>query len=406
MDFLELFVLVVVFAWVMLYSMRNNATQIDKILLRQRREHISHYKWLLAGGGLAVLALIGIQTVREARSIDWKPENVAFTIKAPTRPVELEAVQSNPTDARGNIKSARLLCTLLFYDQQPLYVETFELKWPLVDSFSRTVDVSGRQVTFISTVEKAYYTNIESRDRFTAEARIACHYKGFFMRHGSFSGVFQINQCSTLGAISINPFKLWLSQIDNQYMQVLLFVMPAAHDDPLQEIPITDLLNNPNIWPGQEKILKENYMITEWNPEPDVGAQTGIFFIDFVTRFTIPFLVFCFTVPFLTAPFRNKAAAVVAIMTLGVFYFVALDRMVLNTHLNALKNGSSSTEQQKQAMVNSTETFFYRNTAAEAIQAVIDRAETDNDLRVVGTRAVDALVSNKILRYNLVVDSV
>jgi hypothetical protein len=349
--------------------------------------------------GLGILAAVAAGTWHEVRRCYAAEPNAAIRVRIPTR----EAPPPAPgRDEYETPPSARLI--LYQFVGEPtadgfrtVHAESLEFRWPkdrnrnLVAEY-RLGDFTCR---FRATLLELYLSS-----RKPAELMLSCAYsydvrrrgRGSTMRSGTLIGG-DMRYLGTLDRDDETPHPLSIARGCAPDLHAYCLVVRAAEDDPLREAPLDEFIASREETPrpisaGSTPRSGDRYAGSKTVPARGVALARCIG--------TSGLLLFA-AAALLAQLFARRDLASAAVLAGVVLYVALLDRAVLGMHLSRLADPRAPAAARLIACRQSTETFFYRETARRALESVAGDAAAPKALREAAQERATALKSERNL---------
>ena len=349
--------------------------------------------------GALIVGAIAVGTLKEAQSV-YAPggANAAATVHVPTKPAPPLPVPKKDSDVRA-IDKARLLVQLVLVDRsgpQPAAIEVqeFQLRWPedRGKEFGRRMTVKQGRRTTVLTPAFAL-TELESRREYeTKEVELQGHgisLTNFVTTADTWSatgstggppifGVVQRMWCATAPSEPGNdPLSVVRNVAPAQRLELMGFMTLLAQDDPLKPVSLDEFLKSKE---GAMGGVSRAGGVHSTRSEDWVHRMPMRGFL-LAEHTGLSALLLLVAAILLSMCFARRGLAFAGTLAAMVLYVALLDRVVLGVHMSKLEDAKAPVGVRCTACIQASDTFFYRETARERIQAVGEDAKASAPLR-------------------------
>jgi hypothetical protein len=343
---------------------------------RPRRRHII-VRIICGVLGVLILAALGVGTLRNARGVyasAAEAEKINFHL--PTKPSP-ELPKPKDLDEALPIKKARLLTHFIFIsDNKPIHAEEMEIRLP---------EDSGRKFSKTGKIDAAHFEIglklhrlevLKLRDGSHLSSPVSSYRVHFNSTLGSSSqGGWQDTidmpeiTDSPLPFGKTNP--LVVIHYGQGRIQVVCLTQLVAFDDPLKTVSLNELVR------GIDLSDRKLQPISRRQPSGS-GAPAGFRLAESM-GFSFALLVIATIL--LAQCFARRGLAFACMLALCVLYVAALDHAVLAIHVSKLEDKHLSVEARTFAAKSLPGTFFYRNSAKDAVDRAVKDETNPESLR-------------------------
>jgi hypothetical protein len=367
---------------------------------------LSKYKrlvrWLCGTAGLLLFAAVGFGTMFHLHDV-YRTEASADSTKlipAPTKPRVTPLFKNN--DYRETPFEGRFLLQSFFVSNggRILHAETQDLTWPqaMGKKIETKFNVNGTEVHYEKTLNEARWTKSDST--------IIAFVGGNFLANSGFSasGSYQCDEDGDIfpsihfpfpGSFWGKPFSL---NIINRLDTIAIFnvIVLIQKDDPLTMQPAYRFLNDRIARQQMRNISlveRDNYSRSQnaysaWTTTPRL--------VFLIARMGMALLILLIGALLVAQIFRNKAVSSAVAIFLAMLYVVALDRIVLDRHLQILSDAGQPNSMREFACLNAASTFFHHTKTEDLYNRLMLDKATSLELRQTIQRAAQMFQEPKL----------
>lgn len=350
---------------------------------RGRQPRKRHLVVRIICGALATLILgaVGVGTWQTVRGCYPAADPAASppppTLATPTMPVAPPEIPAGKR--RVELESVRLLHQLVLVDlthgaPRVVHVGERELLWPrdrraieLLSAETATYEVSDSL-----SVSEVYARRTGETVVIEAWGESRLRYRSGH-RSGSSSSSGQITlgearlreRLRTQRAPSKDPLSIAAGPIVSERICVFTAVTLVAEDDPLRRIAASDWLAA-----HDAELRDAAELFFERDSAGIAKARTALPGLSLAIHVGLSSLLLLVAAGLLTQLFARRTLAFVAVLTFVVLYAAVLDRAALRSHLTRLADAEAPMATRMTAARQASDTFFYRASARERLEAI------------------------------------
>ncbi len=369
-----------------------------------RRPRPRHWIARLICGSLggALLIALGVGTMLDVRACYVLAAGApSVTVRVPTKPAPMPDLPGDAFSRRPVTEKTRFIVDMVAIDvsngsQRPLVAKEFDVEWPR--DTGRVLEFEGEagdmHFTARVTPTQVWLSRPTADTQPTWGFRWDEEVVQEWMRYPVRKAVTRcggavesetliLNEPSQRAMPPLNPFSI--ANCARGIPMIECFVTPAAPDDPLTEVPASDLIAS-RVAETRMAGLGSNALgaAFPWSAlQPNVPAGGALL----AGHIGLASLTLIAAAILLAQVFTHRGLALTALLAGTILYVAALDRVMLTTHLSHLENKAAPAAERQVACAEATSTFFFGKTAAERIDRVAKAPSTPKELKELAAEA-------------------
>lgn len=353
-----------------------------------------------AGAGVAILAAVGIGTAHTVRAgYGGVREPCGLTVHVPTKPLG----ELPDTDYDMEWMEAQYLVHFIIVEisptgTRPLAVQEVRINWPEDKVKTHEIALSAGGLKAEGTlnalsVKRPLRGDESGAPRLWGNMSLRTVWKNRQGSRGSAGTMGPAEKLVTRTGRLRKTFST--AQTTPTATCLLSFVTPASADDPLAVVPVEELLRQRDFFmrPAWQAALSsalwDQFHATWWDwPGVRLPYHLGL----------TTTLVLIAALGLLSVACLPRPVLVVGVLLGIVLYVAALDRAVQGAHLARLDDTEGALDDRLTACTMLADTFFYRDTAIERIEALLQDESAPFELRSLAYEINSVLHEKRIER--------
>jgi len=342
-------------------------------------------RFVAAGVGVVILATLSVASWWDIRTAYDSFDAQTPTIQLPTKSFE-DIVAAHPEWANGEHtpQSARLLFHVMTVDASNLtpkitHVEQFEITWPKTPSIEKEINAPACRGTLSIGIN---HVEIDTRERSGAPVlRGNYDLKWESHRGGYQSGSGMLSQGNVRRMGTYARETSWSSLLSvvpsagekiGPYLLVWIHLVDA--EDPLRPAAATELL---------DRASDREITLIPWSGltllDLDYGGGLPPAFV-LIGRMGLAFPLVILAALLMARLFRRYAVGALVMLPVVILLVVCWDYAAMATHRARLTDEHAPLPTRRLAAMKTAETFFFADSAADALAKVAERPQTPPEL--------------------------